>query len=153
MRFDRQQIFFITENITIMSRLIDGKFPDYTGIIPKQFLTEVVAKKNDVIEAVKVASSLSNRLHEVKFVIDDTLKNVQIISASQEFGEGEYIIPAKIHGNTNTVVFNWRFVLDGLKNIKTENVFMGFNAEEKPTILKSPDDQSFFYVVMPIKSV
>ena len=152
MRFDRQQVFFVTENITIMSRLIDGKFPDYTGIVPKQFLTEVVAKKNDVIEAVKVASSLSNRLHEVRFVVDEALKNIQIISASQEFGEGEYIIPAKIHGSANVVVFNWRFVLDGLKNIKTENVFLGFNAEEKPTVIKSPDDQSFFYVVMPIKS-
>ncbi|MFA6494794.1 MAG: DNA polymerase III subunit beta [Candidatus Paceibacterota bacterium] len=152
MRFDDHQIEFKTEHISIISRLIEGKFPDYSVIIPGQFSTEVVLKTSDVIAAVKVTSSLSNRLHEVKFVIDDTLKNIQIISMSQEFGESEYILPAKIKGQTNKITFNWRFVLDGLKNIKTENVLMGFNGEDKPTVFKSPDDTLFLYIVMPIKS-
>lgn len=151
-QFDDHQVMFETEHISIISRLIDGKFPDYDVIIPKQYLTEAVLKTSDVIAAVRVTSSLSNRLHEVKFVIDDTLKNIQVISMSQEFGESEYILPAKIKGQVNKITFNWRFVLDGLKNIKTENVLMGFNGEDKATVLKSPDDATLLYIVMPIKS-
>jgi DNA polymerase-3 subunit beta len=152
-RFDDHQILFETEHVSIISRLIEGKFPEYDAIIPKQFLTEVVLKTSDVIAAIKVTSSLSNRLHEVKFVIDDALKNIQIISMSQEFGESEYVLPAKIKGQSSKITFNWRFVLDGLKNIKTESVFIGFNGEEKATVFKSPDDALFLYIVMPIKSV
>ncbi len=152
MQFDDHQVAFETEHVSIISRLIEGKFPEYEAIIPKQFATEVVLKTSDVVSAVKVTSSLSNRLHEVKFVVDDTLKNVQIISMSQEFGESEYILPAKIKGQANKITFNWRFVLDGFRNVKTENVLMGFNGEDKATVFKSPDDTFFLYIVMPIKS-
>lgn len=149
---EENQILFETENSQLISRLIEGKFPDYELVIPKQFETEAVIEKEDIAAALKLSSSLSNRLHEVKFFTDESLKNITISSASQEFGEGEYILPAKIKGNSVKITFNWRFVLDGLKNIKTPNVFIGLNGEERPSLLRSPDDSTYFYIIMPIKS-
>jgi len=149
---DEGQILFQTENTQIISRLIDGKFPDYEPIIPLSFETEVVLEKEGVVSALKLTSSLSNRLHEVGFITDEQLKNVQVLSSSQEFGESEYLLPAKIKGGSTKVTFNWRFVLDGLRNIKTQQIMIGFNGEEKPSLIKSPDDPSYFYIIMPIKS-
>lgn len=150
--FENNQVFFEENQILFVSRLIEGKFPDYELVIPKNFNTEVIIDKNDLSGALKLAGSLSNRLNEVKFVTDESLKNITILSSSQEFGESEYVLPAKIKGESARVTFNWKFVLDGLKNIKQNNVFFGFNGEEKPSLIKSPDDPSYLYIVMPIKS-
>jgi DNA polymerase-3 subunit beta len=150
--FDSNQILFENEHTHIVSRLIEGKFPEYELIIPKNFETETVMDKNDLTGALKLASSLSNRLNEVKFITDENLKNINVFSSSQEFGESEYLLPAKIKGQATRVTYNWKFVLEGLKNIKSQNVFIGFNGEDKATLLKSPEDQSFVYIVMPIKS-
>jgi DNA polymerase-3 subunit beta len=150
--FDTNQMLIENENTYLVSRLIEGRFPDYELIIPKNFETEAIIDKNDLMGALKLSSSLSNRLNEVKFITDDHLKNINVLSSTQEFGESEYLLPAKIKGNTTKVTFNWKFVLDGLKNIKNQSVFIGFNGEEKPSLIKSPDDQSYVYIVMPIKS-
>ncbi len=150
--FDTNQVSFESEHANLVSRLIEGKFPDYEPVIPKNFETEVILEKNDVTGALKLASSLSNRLNEVKFITDENKKNVNIFSSSQEFGESEYLIPAKIKGQNTKVTFNWKFVLDGLKNIKNNSIFFGFNGEEKASLIKSPDDASFLYIIMPIKS-
>lgn len=150
--FDANQILIENENTHLVSRLIEGKFPDYELIIPKSFETEAVIDKNDLMGALKLISSLSNRLNEVKFITDDNLKNINVLSSTQEFGESEYLLPAKIKGNPTKVIFNWKFVLDGLRNIKNQSVFIGFNGEEKASVIKSPEEQNYVYIVMPIKS-
>jgi DNA polymerase-3 subunit beta len=151
--FESNQVSFESDNIYLVSRLIEGKFPDYELVIPKNFDTQVVMEKDDVVGAIKLASSLSNRLNEVKFITDQDRKNINIFSSSQEFGESEYLIPAKIKGMDVKITFNWKFVLDGIKNIKSNSVFFGFNGEEKASLIKSPDDDTFIYILMPIKSV
>lgn len=150
--FDKNQILFKTEKTSLISRLIEGKFPDYEPLIPYSFETEAVLEKEDLTSALKLTSSLSNRLNEIKFIIDESLKNIKIHSLSQEFGESEYILSSKIKGNAQEIAFNWKYLLDGLKNIKTTNVNFGFNGENKPSLIKSPDDTSLLYILMPIKS-
>jgi len=150
--FDKNQILFETEKVSLISRLIEGKFPDYEPLIPYSFETEAILEKDDLISALKLTSSLSNRLNEIKFIIDESLKNIKIHSLSQEFGESEYILSSKIKGNIQEIAFNWRYLLDGLKNIKTANVSFGFNGENKPSLIKSPEDASLLYILMPIKS-
>lgn len=150
--FDQHQVLFETEQVKIISRLIEGKFPDYELIIPKTFQTENIVSKEDLTAALKLTSSLSNRLNEIKVITDENLKNIRAMSSSQEFGESEYLLSAKIKGDSAQIIFNWKFILDGIKNIKTSNIFIGFNGEERASLIKSPDDPSFVYILMPIKS-
>lgn len=150
--FDQNQISFETENIKLISRLIEGKFPDYDSIIPKTFETEILLLKEDLISGLKLTGSLSNKLNEVKIITSDDLKNIKMFSSNHEVGESEYILPAKIKGNKIGIIFNWRFIMDSLKNIKTESVSIGFNGEDRPSLIKSPEDKSFVYILMPIKS-
>lgn len=150
--FDQNQIAFKTGYTTLISRLIEGKFPDYEVVIPKSFSTEATMEKNDVVDALKLSGSLSNRLNEVRFVSDDGMKNIKIISSSQEVGESEYLLPAKIKGEKVQITFNWKFILDGLRNIKSSQINIGFNGEEKPSIIRSPEETSLLYILMPIKS-
>ncbi len=150
--FDENQIVIKNESTRLVSRLIDGKFPDYTMVIPKSFESELLIQKNELMQALRLTSSLSNRLNEVKIKIDDSLKNIQLLSASHEFGESEYILSAKAKGTPLSISYNWRFLLDGLKNVPTETVFIGINSEQKPSLIQAPDDEEYLYVLTSIKA-
>ena len=150
--FDSNQVLFKTENLEIISRLINGDFPDYQAIIPESLEIEVAANKEQLINALKLVGSFSDKLNEVKIIIKDKAKNIEIYSSNQALGENQYLIPAKIKGKPLEIVFNWRFLMDGVKNLDSEDIFMGFNGDNRPVIIKTPKDISYFYVLMPIKS-
>ena len=150
--FDQNQIVFKNENTEIISRLINGEFPEYQQIIPKTYETEIILNKNELINAIKLVGILTDRLNEIKISIKENLKNIEIFSHNNVFGANKYLIPAKIKGEPIEVILNWRFLLDGIKNIASENIFFGLNNSNKPAIIKSPEDSSYFYILMPIKS-
>jgi len=149
---DENQIAFVSETTTIVSRRINGNFPDYEAVIPALYDAEVSVKKEDIISALKLTSSLANRLFEVRFMLDEDMKYIKLISSSSEFGESEYMLPVKASGQKLEISFNWRFVLDGLKGIKTDTVFLGLNNEQKPNVIKSATDTGYVYVLTSIKT-
>lgn len=149
---DPSQILFKTENSEIISRLISGDFPNYQSIIPESFETEITLSKEQLINALKLTSSFTDRLNEIKISIKENTKNIEVFSFSQILGENQYLIPVKIKGTSLEIVFNWRFLLDGVKVLDSENIFMGLNGNNKPILIKSPGDASYFYILMPIKS-
>ena len=150
--FDPNQILFKTENSEIISRLISGDYPDYQPIIPQSFETEIILNKEQLINALKLTSSFTDRLNEIKVLIKESAKNIEVFSSSQTLGENQYLIPTKIKGAGLEIVFNWRFLLDGVRVLDSENIFLGLNGDNKPVLIKSPGDISYFYILMPIKS-
>ena len=149
---DEHQIMFANEQTTVISRLINGKFPDYEMVIPSSYDVEMTVKKEDIISALKLTSSLSNRLYEVRLILDEDMKYMKLISSSHEFGESEYMLSVKAKGQPMQISFNWRFILDGIRNIKTENIFIGLNNEQKPSVIRITDDTSYTYILTSIKS-
>jgi len=147
---DNSQILFKTEKWEFISRLIEGNFPEYTSIIPTKFNSDVVLNKQEFINSLKLVSVFSSRVSEIKIKTLENKKALEIVSAEQGLGENIYILPAKVQGSIRDIGFNWRYLLDGLKAIKTSDVFIGFNEDNKPALLKSPTDSSYLYVLMPV---
>lgn len=147
------QIIFESDNVKIISRLLSGEFPDYQslGIIPPSFITEVVVKKEDLISALKLGGLFADKFNEIRLRIKSGEKNIEIYSSSQGLGENKYLIPAKTKGEAVEAIFNWRFFLDGIKNLSSEDVFLGLQGANKPAMIKSPSDISYFYILMPIQ--
>lgn len=153
--FDQNQVLFKTENTEIISRLINGEFPDYQQIIPKTIDFEIIINIEEFINAIKLSSIFTDRFNEIKILLKENSKNIEIFSFGQNIGENRYLVPVKIKGNLSgdfETAFNWKFLLDGVKNIKSENIFLGLNNSNKPAIIKSPEDNSWFYIIMPIKN-
>ncbi|MEK7555564.1 MAG: DNA polymerase III subunit beta [Patescibacteria group bacterium] len=150
--FDSNQVLFKNNDLEIISRLIDGEFPDYQAIIPESIETEAIINREQLINAVKLASAFIDRLNEIKITIKEKTKNIEVYSAGQSLGENQYLIPAKIKGPSLEIIFNWRFLLDGLKNLDSEDVILGLNGNNKPVVIKSPNNISYFYILMPIKT-
>jgi len=162
--FGTNQILFefpMTETshpeIHLSSRLIEGEYPNYQEIIPKEYETEVVLEKDDFLNKIKAASIFSGKINEVHFKIDPKKEALEISSQNPETGEFNTLLTGKIKGKEAEVSFDCRFLIDGLLNIKSAEVFFGLSSGLKeelgPGVLKSVGDTSYIYVVMPIKTV
>ncbi len=147
---DQNQVLFETPRFSVISRLIEGNFPDYSAIVPQKFETQVLVEHSELVNALKLAGVFSSRVSEIKVKVPADKKNLEIFSSEQMVGENNYLLPGKIQGSAKEISFNWRYVLDGLKALGGNEVFWGINEDNKPALLKNPKDDSYFYVLMPI---
>jgi len=143
--------------IQIISRLIEGEYPDYQEIVPKKYEVQLILSKDELLNQIKIASIFSGKSNEVKIKVDPKREGMEIFSQNPELGENKSFLSGKVNYSTPTpkeieASFNCRFLVDGLLNIKSQNVIFGLNGEESPAALKPEGDSSYIYVVMPIKS-
>lgn len=139
-------------HIQLISRLIEGEYPNYKEIIPSKYSTQIVFEKTEFINQIKTASFFSGKVNEIKIKADGSGKDVEISSQSAEVGNHFSLVPAKISGESVEVSFNHKFLLDGLLNIKSSEILMELNGDAGATVLKPVGDDSYLYVVMPIKA-
>ncbi|OGZ66506.1 MAG: DNA polymerase III subunit beta [Candidatus Staskawiczbacteria bacterium RIFCSPHIGHO2_02_FULL_43_16] len=137
----------------ITSRLIDGEYPNYQDIIPAKFKTNAVVKKDEFLTQIKTASLFSGKVSEVKIALNAEKKELEIFSKNPDIGENRSSMPIQISGQSIEVSFNYKYIIDGLANIKGSEVMFDVSKEEGPCILRPVGDGSYMYVVMPIKSM
>ena len=150
--FDSNQVLFCINDTEIISRLIGGNFPDYQQIIPKDLKTKITIKNQELIDAIKISGAFIPRSNEIKITTNKDHKFLEIFSQDSSLGENRYRVPAEIEGSDRVISFNWRYLIDGLRSIKEEELFLGISEETKPTLIKAAKNPSFFYILMPLKS-
>jgi len=147
--FNKNQISFYYDGVYITSRIIDGIFPDYKQIIPKEYTTEVVVLKQDLIDSLKLINVFSDKFNKVNIKID--IKNeVFELSSKNDTGENNTNINATVSGDDIDLCFNYRYIMDCFQSIRSDSVVLQFNGNNKPVIIKGVGDNSFTYLVMPI---
>ncbi|MFH0906995.1 MAG: DNA polymerase III subunit beta, partial [bacterium] len=146
------QILFDLGHTQVVSRLIEGQYPNYQQIIPNSLQTQVVVSTQELINNVKIASLFSGKVNDIKFSVDIKKSLVEISSKDADIGENKSEIKAKIDGKEVDVVLNFRYLLDGLNNIFSDKVIIGLNDSHKPIMIKPVGDINYTYVVMPIKA-
>ena len=140
------------EEVQVISRLIEGKYPNYQEIIPKKSTTQIILNKDSFINQIRTASLFSGKTNEVKLIINSKKKEVKILSQSSEIGEHQSLILGKIEGMDLEISFNYKFLLDGLSKIKSSEVVLELSGDSGPGVLRPVGDNTYLYVVMPIKS-
>jgi len=138
--------------IQLISRLIEGEYPDYQEIIPKKHETQLILNRNEFLNKIKTASLFSGKTNEIRLKAIPSKKELEIFSQSSELGENKSSLYSKITGKEIKVSFNWRFLIEGLANIKSSEVAFEMSGEEGPSVLKPVGDATYLYVIMPIKS-
>jgi len=138
--------------VQIISRLIEGEYPNYQEIIPNKFKTQLSFKRDEFLDQIKTASLFSGKLNEVKIKIENKNKEVQICAQDSDIGQSQSNISAKIEGDSMEISFNYKFLIDGLLRMKSSEVSFEISKEEGACVLKPIGDTSYTYVVMPIKS-
>ena len=150
--FDANQVFFKTEDTELISRLIDGHYPDYEQIIPKKAITEVTLEREHLMSAVRLVGNFAGRANDITLRLKDGTA-LEAYSSNQHLGENTYLVPAKVNGGAfSDVSFNWRYLSDGLKAIAAKTIILGVSGDAKPAVVRSSEDTSYFYLLMPIKA-
>ncbi|EKE11575.1 MAG: hypothetical protein ACD_15C00059G0013 [uncultured bacterium] len=152
------QIFFEINGVNIVSRLINGKYPEYKHIMPKEFQTRVVGEKSTIQGAIKMSSVFSKTKNsEIVFKIDSEAEKFFIEARSVECGENSTELMVDIVGPSQEVVFNSKYLLDGINIIGTGKVAILLNNESSPVAIKEINEKTgevldeYIYIVMPIK--
>lgn len=146
------QVLFELNNVNLVSRLIEGQYPDYKQIIPQGFKTRVLVDREELIKAVKVASFFTGKVNDIKVKVPGKGKKIEVSGLSAEVGENVSEVKSEIEGEPVIVTFNHRYLLDGLNNITTSRVALELNGDNNPGVLKPVDRQDYIYLIMPIKT-
>lgn len=146
------QVVFNFGNASVLSRLIEGNYPDYKGVIPAKFLSTAHINARDISSAVKLSGFLSaSSNNSVKFKLESDNK-IEISSEAGDIGNNNSKIDAKISGKELEVIYNYKYLMDGLNSISGDEAVLEINDENAPSILKANADNSFIYIIMPIRS-
>ncbi len=144
------QIRFQFGQITLISKLIDGKFPDYERVIPSSLKNTVVLHRTDLLQSMVRAAILTNeKFRGVRLVLSPG--NLKIIAANSEQEEAHEEIEVTYNGDPIDVGFNVGYLLDVLNNSSAELVQWGFNDANSSSLLTIPGNEDFKYVVMPMR--
>jgi DNA polymerase-3 subunit beta len=151
---DAHQLSIETPSLTFISRLIDGRFPEYDAIVPKSFACEAIVDKDEFLSTLKLASALGGKQNEVRITVVSDKKSIEVRAMEQGVGEQVSLIPSRIkegtEGKEKSTSFNLKYLTEGVRAIKTEELWMGFGEDQKPAVLKGDKDASFFYLIAPI---
>lgn len=143
------QAEFVTDSLRVVSRLIEGRFPDYTAIIPKKFATSSFLNRKNFYDAVRAASIFASKLQEVHLGVSGGKMSVS--SSNSEVGEYHTELPAPTTGGNTEASFNYRYLLDGINALEGEDFFLGVNGREGPALVREKSGDGFLYVLMPIR--
>jgi len=138
--------------INLMGRLIEGEYPKYQEVIPKKSTVRIQIEKEKLANQIKEAGLFSGKILEVKLTPQVKEGKLKIFSQSPDVGRSKTYLPAQIEGEELEISFNYKFLLDGLNNIKSSEVILELSGEEGPALLKPVGDESYIYILMPIKS-
>ncbi len=152
----RKQILFHLQDVDLVSQLIEGKFPDYTQIIPKGYATRSVIDTNSLLKAVRVSHLFArDAANIVKLEITptgDELMNgrITLVATSAELGDNVADVDASIEGNPMEIAFNAKYLIDVLSIIDSPQVVLETSAASSPGVLRPIGDDKFTHVIMPM---
>lgn len=146
----KNQILFTSPSLRFTSRLIEGMYPNYRPLIPKDLVSKFTIETQKFIQLVRVTSAFSGKSNEVRLHIKKNL--LEVATESSEKGKGSSGILIELEGNPCEILVNFKFLLDGLSTIKTKNVIVGINDKNSPLVLKPQQDPTYIYLLMPIRS-
>lgn len=153
---ESNQVIFRYGQADIVSRLIDGQFPNFEKIIPTSFSTRATFDKEDLLKAVKRASVFArDTANIVRFKVSPSSAHksscLQVNAGTSQVGETESEIEADVEGVENEIAFNLRFLLDLLNNISYERLSLETSGPLSPGVFRPTDDDSYLHIIMPVR--
>lgn len=151
--FDESQVRFRINEAEIISRLVDGNFPDYRQLIPAKSEINAVMNKSDFTRVNKIAGLFARESGgSVTVTIDGDAKTVSLHSIASEFGENTSELDAEVDGS-GQVTLNSRYLTEALSAVDADTISFSFSGKLSPIIIKSiKEDTNYYHVIMPLKS-
>lgn len=146
------QLVFSIDDKILSTRLIEGQYPDYNRIIPKNLDKVLTFDRMEFLNTVDRVAAISSidKVNLVKMEIKNN--EVTLSSSTPELGQSSESIEVNYEGEHFEINFNARFLMDGIKNFDSEQINFNLGGSLSPGILKGLDDDTYFCMIMPIRS-
>lgn len=145
------QVQFKLGPTEVISRLIEGSFPDYEQIIPKNTKTKVELDTIQFSNAIRMASFFARDVaNNVKLVIKKP-KNLQVLAVSPQVGDNVSNLEASVSGEEQEIAFNAKFILDCLQAVGSEKVELEIAGALSPGIIRPAKNKNYLYIIMPLR--
>jgi len=150
------QILLKNNTTELISKLVEGQYPDYKQIIPQDFKTNIIVNKNELQKAIKATSLFTKSgVYDISLKIDVSKNEVDIFAENNQLGRNSVKINPQISGDNNEIVLNFKYLLDGLQSINTEKVVLDIVDNAMPCVVRPYQNESikddYLYLVMPIR--
>lgn len=146
----KNQISCVSKSAYATSRVIQGIYPDYEQILPKNNTTEITILKQDLINTLKLSTLFSDKFNKIQFVVNPKEKRCLISTKNSDIGEIESNLTVTMSGEAVDISLNGKHVFDCLSTIDQDSIIIQFNGSNKPALIKGFGDNSFLYLTMPL---
>lgn len=151
---NKNQILFEIGPCTIISRVIEGDFLNYTSIIPNEFESRIKIKTKELLDSIDRVSIFSKDFTEkdkkAPIKLNLNLDNLELSCISQ-VGDAKESINIKLEGKNLEIGFNPRYLIEALRVIEDENIILEFGSNIAPLIIKPLEQEKYVYMVLPVK--
>ncbi|MDP8965429.1 MAG: DNA polymerase III subunit beta [Cyanobacteriota bacterium] len=136
----------------LTSRTLEGQYPAYRQLIPRQFQRQITIERRQLLSAVERIAVLADQKNNiVKFSIDSINQQLSLSVEAQDVGSGRESMPAQISGDSLEIAFNVKYLIDGLKALSTSDIQMQMNTADTPVILTPLGGLKMTYLIMPVQ--
>lgn len=147
---DEHQCAFYWKNGVLTTRLVTANYPDYTQIIPKQFVAEATVLKKDFEAALRRTAIFSDTFQKVRLGLDVGTKALTLSAQNADVGDSNESVSAAVSGETVELSFNHRYLSAPISGIATESVTLAASGIGRAMVMRGAGDTSFLYLVMPM---
>lgn len=146
------QARFLLPDTEIVSRVIEGQYPDYQQIIPTSWTTKITCDREELLANVRATSLFCKAgINDITVAIDPTEKQIRLSAANSQLGEHAASVDATIDGQAISSVFNFRYLSDGIQSLGGSTTTIELQDQNAPAVLRNPDRKDALYLLMPIR--
>lgn len=136
----------------LTSRTLEGQYPAYRQLIPRQFQRQITVERRQLLSAVERIAVLADQKNNiVKFSIDSINQRLSLSVEAQDVGSGRESMSAQVSGDSLDIAFNVKYLIDGLKALSTSDIQMQMNTANSPVILNPLGGLKMTYLIMPVQ--
>ncbi|MDZ7785855.1 MAG: DNA polymerase III subunit beta [Candidatus Saccharibacteria bacterium] len=151
--YDDQQVSFVAGDVELVTRMIDGEYPNYRNLIPAKFEHTATVERSEFINITKVSSLFAREsAGSVTLTTDEKAKELSITSVASQVGDNTAAASAKIYGEGAAITLNSRYLLDALNVFHGAETTLSFNSKLDAAQLSDPKNKDYTHIVMPLKS-
>lgn len=152
LHFEQGQIVFQGGEYRLTSRTLEGQYPAYRQLIPRQFQRQIAIDRRQLLSSVERIAVLADPKNNiVKFTIDSVNQQIDLSVESQDIGSATESMSAQVTGDSLDIAFNIKYLTDGLKALSTSNIQMQMNGGNSPVILTPLGGLKMTYLIMPVQ--
>lgn len=149
----KNQVLFHVEGTELVSRLIDGQFPNYQQVLPTSHASRAVVDRDELLKAVRLSALIaSSAANVVRLRVGDNGNGGITIAAAADVGDAEGEVEAALEGDALTIAFNARYLTEALQNVSADQLSLEFSGPLSPGVLKPTEDSDYVHVIMPVRT-